>query len=109
MFLGFHVMPFDYFFKTFLYAHNSVTVTLPKISVDFTVKKLAASCQSILCFFFFFVLFLLFFLQAPENIFRNQVQYGGKKTCIAFAHIALNPKRYFRVLSVNITLPFLDF
>ena len=57
-----------------------------KISVDFTVKYLATSCQSISRFFFF-----VFFLRAPENIFRNQAQYGSKKTCIAFGHIALKP------------------
>ena len=30
-----------------------------------------------------------FFLRAPENIFRNQAQYGSKMTCIAFGHFAL--------------------
>ena len=30
-----------------------------------------------------------FFLRAPVNIFRNQAQYGSKKTCIAFGHRAL--------------------
>ena len=32
-----------------------------------------------------------FSLWAPVNIFRNQAQYGSKKTCIAFGHIALKP------------------
>ena len=32
------------------------------------------------------------FLQAPVNIFRNQAQYGSKKTCTAFGHIALKIK-----------------
>ena len=47
-----------------------------------------------------------FILRAPVNIFRNQAQYSSKKTCITFGHI--DSKRYFPVLSVNITLPFFD-
>ena len=54
-------------------------------------------------FFFFFVFFcsVLFFcfcfcfLRAPVNIFRNQAQYGSKKICIAFGHIALKPYKGF--------------
>ena len=38
---------------------------------------------------FFFCWFVCFVLRAPVNIFRNQAQYGSKKTCIAFGHIAL--------------------
>ena len=52
-----------------------------KISVKFMVKQLAISCQSI-----------SLFLRAPVNIFRNQAQYGSKKTCIAFGYIALKKK-----------------
>ena len=29
------------------------------------------------------------------NIFRNQSQYGSKKTWIAFGHIALKPLKIF--------------
>ena len=32
------------------------------------------------------------FLRAPVSIFRNQAQYGSKKTCTAFGHIALKIK-----------------
>ena len=32
-----------------------------------------------------------FTLWVPVNIFRNQAQYGSKRTCIAFGHIALKP------------------
>ena len=33
-----------------------------------------------------------FFLRVPVNIFfRNQAQYGSKKTCSALGHIALKP------------------
>ena len=35
------------------------------------------------------------FLRAPVNIFRNQAQYGSKKTCIAFGHIALKLLKIF--------------
>ena len=38
-----------------------------KVSVDFTVKQLATSCQQ-----------FPVFLQAPVNISRNQAQYGSK-------------------------------
>ena len=51
------------------------------------------------------------FLQAPVNIFRNQAHYGSKDT-IVVVFLSYSPtilQRYFRVLSVNITLPYLDF
>ena len=40
-------------------------------------------------YYFFFFFGGGFFLRAPVNNFRNQAQYGSKKTCIAFVHIAL--------------------
>ena len=58
--------------------------TLQKISVDFWVKCLETSCRSISRFF-------VFFNRAPVNIFRNQAQYGSKKICIVFGHLALKP------------------
>ena len=56
--------------------------------------------------------YFLLFLQAPVNIFRNQA-----KDIIVFFFVCLfflsySPtilQRYFRALSVNITLPYLDF
>ena len=47
------------------------------------------------------------FLQAPVKIFRNHAQYGSKDHFVSYSPTTL--QRYFRVLSVSITLPHLDF
>ena len=50
------------------------------------------------------------FLQARVNIFRNQAQCGSRKDIFCFwSYSPSSLQKYFRVLSVNITLPFLDF
>ena len=50
------------------------------------------------------------FLQAPVNIFRNQAQNSSKgHYCFFLSYSPTILQRYFRVLSINITLPYLDF
>ena len=49
------------------------------------------------------------FLHAPVNIFRNQAQNGSKGHYCFLSYSPTILQRYFRVLSVNITLPYLDF
>ena len=53
-----------------------------------------------------------YYLQAPVNIFRNQAQNSSKGHYFFFFFFFLSYsptilQRYFRVLSVNITLPYL--
>ena len=63
-----------------------------KIFVDFTVKKLATSCQSI----------SRYFSQAPVNIFRNQAQNGSKGHYCFFFVIHVQPYNPTKVFSSTV-------
>ena len=48
------------------------------------------------------------FLQAPVHIFRNQAKYGSKVRVLFWSYCPSPLQKHFRVLSVNIILPYLD-
>ena len=49
------------------------------------------------------------FCTGARKHFRNQAQYGSKDMYCFWSYSPSTLQRYFRVLSVNITLPYIDF